>query len=125
MKKMLFFLTLISLFTIGLTAQAQNKPKAPKKVDREFTFVNYQTNNTKQWLPGSIIVKKGETVKLTLINDVPSGIHGFYIPAFDVRVQIKKGEKKEVTFTADKAGLFDIKCHLHAAHIGGQILVTE
>lgn len=91
---------------------------------RSITLVNYENaTGTKQWLPGTIIVKKGEVVELTLINDVPSGIHGFFIPDFKVRKEVKKGTKEVVSFTADKEGLFDMKCHLHPAHVGGQLLV--
>jgi len=91
--------------------------------DRQITLVNYETNGVKQWLPGTIIVKKGETVELTLINNVPSGVHGFYLADFGVRKEVKKGVKEVVTFKAEKDGLFDMKCHMHPAHVGGQLLV--
>lgn len=91
---------------------------------RSITLVNYETNGVKQWLPGTIIAKKGDTVELTLINNVPSGVHGFFIPAFDVRKDVKKGVKEVVSFKADKEGLFEMKCHLHPAHVGGQLLVV-
>jgi nitrosocyanin len=90
---------------------------------RSITLVNYETDGVKQWLPGTIIVKKGDDVELTLINNVPSGVHGFFIPDFNVRKDVKKGVKEVVTFKADKDGLFNMKCHLHPAHVGGQILV--
>lgn len=92
---------------------------------RSITLVNYETDGVKQWLPGSIIVKKGDDVEITLINNVPSGVHGFFIPDFNVRKDVKKGVKEVVTFKADKVGLFDMKCHLHPAHVGGQLLVVE
>jgi nitrosocyanin len=90
---------------------------------RSITLVNYETEGVKQWLPGTIIVKKGEDVEITLINNVPSGVHGFFIPDFKVKKEVKKGVKEVVTFNADKEGLFDMKCHLHPAHVGGQLLV--
>lgn len=90
---------------------------------REITLVNYEFEGVKQWLPGTIIVKKGDDVTLTLINNVPSGVHGFYIPDFNVRKEVKKGVKEVVTFKADKDGLFAMKCHMHPAHVGGQLLV--
>lgn len=90
---------------------------------REITLVNYETDGVKQWLPGTIIAKKGDEVQITLINNVPSGIHGFFIPDFNVRKEVKKGVKEVVTFTADKEGLFNMKCHMHPAHVGGQLLV--
>jgi nitrosocyanin len=90
---------------------------------RAITLVNYEYEGVKQWLPGTIIVKKGDDVEITLINNVPSGIHGFFIPDFDVRKEVKKGVKEVVKFKATKDGLFSMKCHLHPAHVGGQLLV--
>lgn len=90
---------------------------------RSITIVNYETDGLKQWLPGTIIVKKGDDVEITLINNVPSGDHGFFIPQFKVTKVVKKGVKEVVTFKADQEGLFDMKCHLHPAHVGGQLLV--
>lgn len=90
---------------------------------REITIVNYEYEGVKQWLPGTIIVKKGDDVTLTLINNVPSGVHGFFIPDFNIRKEVKKGVKEVVTFKADKDGLFAMKCHMHPAHVGGQLLV--
>ncbi len=58
---------------------------------RSITLVNYETDGVKQWLPGTIIVKKGDDVEITLINNVPSGVHGFFIPDFNVRKMLKKG----------------------------------
>lgn len=92
---------------------------------REITIVNHEFQKTKQWIPGTVIVKKGEDVEIKLINKAPSGIHGFYIPAFNVRVDVGKNKTKTVKFKADKTGLFDMKCHLHKAHVGGQLLVIE
>lgn len=90
---------------------------------RSITIVNYEYEGVKQWLPGTIIVKKGDDVELTLINNVPSGDHGFFIPDYKVTKVVTKGKKEVVNFKADKDGLFPMKCHLHPAHVGGQLLV--
>lgn len=90
---------------------------------RSLTVVNYEFDGVKQWLPGTLIVKKGDDVEITLINNVASGVHGFFIPDFNVRKDVKKGVKEFVTFKADKEGLFEMKCHIHPAHVGGQLLV--
>lgn len=90
---------------------------------RSITLVNYETDGVKQWLPGTIIAKKGDDVEITLINNTPSGIHGFFIPDFGVKKEVKKGVKEVVKFKADKDGLFQMKCHMHPAHVGGQLLV--
>lgn len=113
-----FVFAIILLFSFAAVAEK-----------RSITLVNYETpgakegETIKQWLPGTIIVKKGDEVELTLINNVPSGAHGFFIPDYDVRKEVKKGGKEVVTFKANKDGLFNMKCHMHPAHVGGQLLV--
>lgn len=90
---------------------------------RELTIVNHQYEGTKQWIPGTIFAKKGDTVKLKLINNAPSGVHNFSIPAFKVNKNVMKGKVEEISFVADKDGIFEIKCGLHAAHVGGQLII--
>jgi heme/copper-type cytochrome/quinol oxidase subunit 2 len=114
MKLFFILFSFTSLFvTVGANA------------DQEITIVNHEFEGTKQWVPGTIVAYKGEKVTITLINNVPSGVHGFFIPDFNQRVDVKKGEKKTITFVADKAGIFPMKCHLHPAHVGGQFLVLD
>ena len=92
---------------------------------REFTVVSVEYEGTKFWIPSTLIVDKGDTVRIKLINKVASGgsSHGYAIPAYDIATVVTRGEPKQVEFRADKAGIFTIKCHLHPAHIGGQLLV--
>ena len=93
--------------------------------DQDITLVNHEFAGTKQWLPGTIVAYVGEKITITLINNAPSGIHGFAIPDFDQKDEVKKGEKKTLSFVASKAGIFPIKCHLHPAHVGGQLVILE
>jgi nitrosocyanin len=92
-----------------------------------FTVANFEYEGTKIWLPSTLIVHKGDKVKIKLINNVKSdpNQHGFSIPAFKVETVVTRGEPKEIEFAADKAGIFPIHCQLHPAHIGGQLLVLE
>jgi nitrosocyanin len=91
------------------------------------TFVNVEYQGTKIWLPGTLVVKQGTRVTIKLINNVPSDPkeHGFAIPAYNIAETVLRGEPKTVEFTADKAGIFPITCHLHPAHVGGQLVVLE
>ena len=97
------------------------------KADRKITVVNIEYEGTKIWVPATIVVKKNENVRIKLINKVPSdpNQHGFAIAAFKVEAVVTRGEAEVVKFVADKTGLFPINCHLHPAHIGGQLLVVE
>jgi len=64
------------------------------------------TGTNFEWGPKEIKVKKGDTVKLTLVNK--QGMHGVEIP--DLKVSMDKAGTKE--FVADKAGTFDFKCSI-------------
>ncbi len=101
-------------------------PAAPV---REFKSVNIEVKGNKIWTPSFFVVKKGDKVKITLINTAPSGVHAFAIEGIagtEASVDNKEGANtKVVEFTADKAGIFRIYCPIHAGHVGGQLLVLE
>ena len=121
---------------------------------REFIVNAVEKNNaekikTKYWLPATFTVKKGDTVVFHLKNKIkgPNNIHGFAIKDYGIAVLVDgqgivknkdankdahkdahkdaKDQEKDVKFIADKVGEFDIKCHLHPAHVGGQLVVQE
>lgn len=105
---------------------AQQPPAASDA--REFVSVNIEYKGSKIWVPSTFIVKKGEKVRITLINNAPSGVHGFAIDEFNVKVAVnndEKDNKKVVEFTPAKAGLYRVYCHMHPAHVGGQVLVLD
>lgn len=78
----------------------------------------------KVWVPASMVAKKGDTVTLRLLNK-HADEHGYEIAAYGIK-EVVEGEKtKTVTFTASQAGIFPIKCHLHPAHVSGQLVVLE
>jgi nitrosocyanin len=78
----------------------------------------------KVWVPASVVAKKGDTVTLRLLNK-HADEHGYEIAAYGIK-EVVEGEKtKTVTFTATQAGIFPIKCHLHPAHVSGQLVVLE
>ena len=102
---------------------------APAAAVREFKSINIEIAGNKIWTPSVFIVKKGDKVKITLVNTAASGVHAFSIegiPGTEVSVNNKEGDNtKVVEFMADKAGTFRIYCPMHAAHVGGQLLVLE
>ena len=95
--------------------------------DRELSVVNINYEGNNVWVPNTIVVKKGDTVRLKLFNRVPTApnVHGFAIPEFGVKVDVNRGQTESVEFVADKAGLFRIECHLHPAHFPGTLVVLE
>jgi len=100
--------------------------RAQQQTD-EFTVVNVEYEGSKLWLPATLIVHKGDKVKIKLINNVKGdpNQHGYKIAAFNVETVVTRGEPATVEFVADKAGVFPITCQLHPAHIGGQLLVLQ
>jgi nitrosocyanin len=89
------------------------------------TVVNIETpQGVKIWEPPTIIAKKGDTVSLKLINRHAEE-HGYEIAALGVKEVVEGNKSKDITFKADKAGIFPIKCHLHPPHVVGQFVVLE
>jgi nitrosocyanin len=125
MKNILF----ASLALVAAVAAYAVDSKAPAAPVREFKSVNIEVKGNKIWTPGVFIVKKGDKVKITLVNTAPSGVHAFSIEGYPdsaASVDNKDGANtKTVEFTADKAGIFRVFCPMHAPHVGGQLLVLE
>ena len=71
-----------------------------------------------------VVAKKGDSVMLKLSNR-HADEHGYEIAAFGIKEVVEGSKTKDVKFMADKAGVFPIKCHLHPAHVVGQLVVLE
>ncbi len=109
-------------------APAASGVKIPETVNgvQKFTEVSVLIGETKFWLPSTLVVNEGDKVEITLKNQVPGAAnnqHGFAIPAYGIEKVVTAGKTETVEFTADKPGLFDFGCQLHAAHVGGQLIV--
>jgi nitrosocyanin len=89
------------------------------------TVVNIETpQGVKIWEPASVTARKGDVIKLKLINR-HADEHGYEIAAFAIKEVVPGNGTKDVSFKADKAGVFPIKCHLHPAHVVGQLVVLD
>jgi len=123
--KLLIFITMLLSINAYSAHHEEKKTKKPSvKIDRKITIVNYEINGVKQWNPGNIAGYEGETLEITLINKA-KGPHGFMIPSHDVTEVVGKGKEKKVTFKLKEEGIYPMKCHLHPAHIGGQLIVLD
>jgi nitrosocyanin len=93
----------------------------------EVTLVNIEFEGTKVWVPGPVVVKKGDTVRINAINNVKSDppVHGLAIEAYGIQALVNVGTPTSLEFKADKAGIFPISCHLHPPHVGTQLVVLE
>ena len=94
---------------------------------REVTLVNIEFEGSKIWVTGPVVVERGDTVKIKVINNVKSepAIHGLAIAAYGIEVVVNAGKPESIEFKADRAGIFPISCHLHPTHVGTQLVVLE
>ncbi len=129
MKRLILLGISAVILAVGLAISEEPKaaPASPSAPDRQFTVAAIEYEGSKVWVPGTLIVKKGEKVKITLINNIKAepNTHGYAIDAYGIKEVVARGEPKTVSFTADKAGVFTIYCQQHPKHIGGQLLVLE
>ena len=111
--------------TVTPAAWADQHAEAEAAAVRKFTVVNVLYEGDKMFVPSVLVAEQGDTVRIKVVNKIPGEPpnHGFAIPAFDVEEVVNSGETKTVEFVADKAGLFDVKCQLHPAHLSAQLIV--
>src|SRR6476660_397039 len=80
-----------------------------------------------EYSPAEITVKKGEPVVIEVSSEDVK--HGFSLPDFGIRTDIKPGSVNRITFTPDKAGRFTFACDVFcgAGHeeMSGTLIVTE
>ncbi len=93
------------------------------RVEKSFTI----TGSNFAFAPKQIAVKKGDTVKITFINN--DGFHDLHIDEFNIATkQIKAGAQETTTFVADKTGSFQYYCSVgthRAMGMWGTLTVTE
>ena len=124
MKALLLFLICSTSFAMHHESKNKKTQSETIKYDRKITLVNYEIDGVKQWVPGNIAGLEDENIELTLINKA-KGPHGFMIPSHNVTVVVPKGGKKKVSLKLKEEGIYPMKCHLHPAHIGGQLIVMD
>ena len=62
-----------------------------------------------QFDPGTITVKKGDTVRIVFKNE--QGFHDFVVDEFNAKTkQISAGQSETIEFIADKTGSFEYYC---------------
>ncbi|MGE0130835.1 MAG: cupredoxin domain-containing protein [Blastocatellales bacterium] len=80
-----------------------------------------------EFTPGEITVSKGEPVILELTSE--DRAHGFNLPDFHVRTEVKPGVVSRVHFTPDKTGKFSFTCDVFCGSghedMSGVLVVTE
>jgi cytochrome c oxidase subunit 2 len=87
---------------IAVFASASSRITAPGETVIKLTAKKFE------YSPGRITVKKGTPVILELTSE--DSKHGFNLPDFKVRADIKPGSVTRVTFVPDKTGSFTFAC---------------
>lgn len=105
----------LALASVAALAATKPKERVIKVVAKKFEFV-----------PGTIRVKRGETVVLHF--SAPEVPMGFNLPDFKVRTDIMPGTVAKLQLTADKAGSFtflcDVFCGKGHEEMSGTLVVT-
>jgi nitrous-oxide reductase len=72
----------------------------------------YMTQVRSHFTPDTIRVKQGETVHLHITNleQARDATHGFGVSSYNISVSLEPGEHNDITFVADKSGVFPFYC---------------
>jgi cytochrome c oxidase subunit 2 len=99
MRRIIFFATAIAFVLLVLRASPSraNPVHEVQVMAKQFTFE-----------PAVIQVTEGEPVRLVILS--ADRVHGFAIRGLKIDVQIPRGGKVVVEFTAPRAGRYDIAC---------------
>ncbi|MBL0216179.1 MAG: Sec-dependent nitrous-oxide reductase [Myxococcales bacterium] len=86
-----------------------NKERVERKADGVHV---YMTAIRSHFTPDIIRVKEGDTVKLHVdnIEQAYDATHGFAIDSYNINLSLEPGEHSDVTFVADRAGVFPMYC---------------
>ncbi|MFY9555396.1 MAG: cupredoxin domain-containing protein [Blastocatellia bacterium] len=80
-----------------------------------------------EYSPAEITVKKGEPVVIEVSSEDVK--HGFTLPDFGIRTDIKPGSVNRLSFTPDKVGRFTFACDVFCGSghedMSGTLIVTE
>lgn len=109
------------VFLMMVLSVASVRPASAESA-KEFTaFTATVAEGANIWLPSTIVVKKGDQVKITLRN-ASKAEHGFSIDELGIKEVIPPGETREITLKPGEAGAVRYYCQLHKGHVGGQLL---
>jgi len=116
---------IISMIVVALIGIVTNNSVAEsgRSVDKTIQI----TAKKFEFTPGEITVKKGEPVALEIKSEDVN--HGFNLPDFGVRGDVKPGSVLRLRFTPDKTGQFTFTCDIFCGsgheEMSGTLTVTE
>jgi nitrous-oxide reductase len=84
-----------------------------ERVERQGDQVHvYMTAVRSHFVPDHVRVKEGDTVHVHITNleQAYDATHGFAINSYNINVSIEPGEHADITFVADRSGVFPMYC---------------
>ncbi len=72
--------------------------------------------------PSVIVVNQGDTVNIKMLG-INGALHKITIENYVDEFDIHRGELKEISFVADKAGTFKMSCDVHRPAMEGYLMV--
>jgi len=79
------------------------------------------------YTPSEVTLRKGEAVVLELVSE--DRVHGFKLPAFGIRTDVRPNEVTRVPLTPDKTGTFTFACDVFCGDghddMTGTLVVTD
>ncbi len=77
--------------------------------------------------PNSIVVRKGETVRLEITSEDVT--HGFNLEGHDIDRELKPNQTETITFVPEKSGRFQFRCSVYCGRghtdMNGELIVIE
>ncbi|MEZ4361208.1 MAG: Sec-dependent nitrous-oxide reductase [Kofleriaceae bacterium] len=94
---------------IAADAVEGGKERIERKPDGVHVYMSAVRSH---FIPDVIRVKQDETVHVHLTNleQAYDATHGFAINSYDINVSVEPGEHSDITFVADRAGVFPLYC---------------
>jgi cytochrome c oxidase subunit 2 len=119
--KRIIALVIVGCAAIAVLASANSRMAASAGTAVKLTAKNFE------YSPAQITVKKGTPVSLELTSEDRK--HGFNLPDFRVRVDVKPGSVTRVSFTPEKTGTFtfgcDVFCGSGHEDMAGTLVVVD
>ncbi len=118
--------TIILLMALTAALGTATLASALKIAPATETVIQLKAKNF-EFTPGEITVKKGAPVILELTSE--DRAHGFNLPDFSVRTDVKPGAVSRVSFKPEKTGRFGFTCDVFCGSghedMSGTLVVTE
>lgn len=74
------------------------------------------------WMPSQIVVNQGDEVTLEFVG-INGASHATEIKGLDEQFVLKRGHSVQITFTAERPGVYPIICSDHEPSMRGEIVV--